>query len=343
MDSVAKAGWAGAALPVEYGGSGLCLGDQIIIIEEMARADAPPLDMFMVTRIHAPLTILEWGTEEQKQKYLPGIAAGELWCQAFSEPNAGSDLAALRTSARLDGGDYIINGQKIWSSFSRHARYALLLARTDAEADKRKGITYFLLDMTLPGVDVRPIPQATGNSEFSEIFLNDVRISADDIIGPLNGGWAVAQSTLAAERGVLAFERVERLWCNLTRFLQRSAADHQPWLCDEQKVSELAHLLGALEGERQLIRIFMAADDGAADTSRYPPIIKLTSTDIAQAVADFVVRVSGTAAQLFCRGFEQDGVSPMFDYIFTFGNTISAGTNEVMHNIIAERVLGMPR
>ena len=343
MSTVSAGGFAVPTLPTGFGGAGLSFDEQIVIIEEMARADTPPLDMFMVTRTHAPLTILEWGTPEQKQKYLPGIAAGELWCQGFSEPNAGSDLAAIRTSARRERDLFVVNGQKIWSSFSRRARYCLLLARTNPDAPKREGISYFLLDMSLPGVDVRPTRQATGNSDFSEIFLNDVAVPLDAVIGPIDGGWVVAQSTLAAERGVLAFERVERLWHHFIRFIRHASAEREWWLADQQKLAEAASLLGSLQAERTLIRRFVSSEDASRDLTGLPPVIKITSTEIAQSVADFVMRVSGIRSQLYRNGFEQDCTSPMFDYIFTFGNTISAGTNEVMRNIIAERVLGMPR
>lgn len=343
MTRVAAARYAVPTLPSEYGGAGLTFDDEVMIIEEMAMADTPPLDMFMVTRTHAPATILEWGTAAQKAKYLPGIGYGNLWCQGFSEPNAGSDLAALRTSAVRDEQGFIVNGQKIWSSFSKHAHYCLLLARTNPDAPKREGITYFLLDMTSPGIQVRPIKQATGGCEFSEIFLDNVRLPGDCVIGAVDGGWKVAQSTLAAERGLLAFERTERLWCHFRRFLSQQKLSNRAWLQDPQKLAQCASLLSSLTAERKLIRDFMspALEDPKVDGT--PLIIKISSTEIAQAVADFCLRVGEMDAHVYKNGLEQDFSSPMFDFIFTFGNTISAGTNEIMRNIISERVLGMPR
>jgi alkylation response protein AidB-like acyl-CoA dehydrogenase len=342
MRKVAGAGLAVPTLPAKYGGPGLSFEDNVVIIEEMARADTPSLDTFMVTRTHAPVTLLEWGTPEQQDRYLPGIGRGDLWCQGFSEPNAGSDLAALKTRAVRDGDAFVVNGQKVWSSFSRHARHCLLLVRTDPDAPKWKGISYFALDMNSPGVEVRPIRQATGNAEFSEIFLNDVRVPASNLLGPLNEGWTVAQSTLAAERGVLAFERVERLWHNFRRFIAAETRAAAAWLQDGQKLARAASLASALRAERRLIRC-MLEDPGKAKDLAYPTIIKISHTELAQRLAEFLVEVRGIEGQIFERGYDQDYRVPMFDYIFTFGNTISAGTNEIMKNIIAERVLGMPR
>jgi alkylation response protein AidB-like acyl-CoA dehydrogenase len=343
MRTLAAQGFAAPALSKRYGGAELTFDQQLILMEELARADAPPVEMFMVTQVHAPATMLEWGSPEQQEKYLPTVGRGEIWCQGFSEPGSGSDLASLRTRAVQDGESFVVNGQKIWSSFSRHASYCLLLARTDPDAPKRQGISYFALDMQTPGVEVRPIRQATGNAEFSEIFLTDVRVPASDLLGPLNGGWAVAQSTLAAERGILAFERMERLWWNFGRFLQHSTEAGAAWLQDPQRLSELTSLVGALRAERRLIRDFIAGGRPPLSEASYPSIIKISNTEIAQAIGDFEVRVGGLGAQVFRRAFEHDFNNPMYDYLSSFGNTISAGANEVMRNLIAERTLGMPR
>ena len=175
MAERSKVGLAIPHWPKEYGGAGLTLRHLVAIADEMARVDAPQARIFTISLIHMPGTLLPHGTEEQKRRYLPGVAKGELWCQGFSEPNSGSDLASLRTRAVRDGDHYVINGQKIWSSSSMYADHCLLLTRTDPTAQKHRGITYFIMDMHAPGVEVRPIRQANGRSEFGELFLTDVR------------------------------------------------------------------------------------------------------------------------------------------------------------------------
>src|SRR5436190_3031771 len=196
--------------PKEWGG-GMSAAEQMILYQELAAHDAPRLVLAFVSIHHAASTLLAAGTDEQKQRHLPAILDGEIWVQGFSEPEAGSDLASLRTSARKDGDSYVVNGQKLWASGAMHADWCLLLARTDPDAPKRRGISYFLMDMTSPGLDIRPIRQATGESHFCEMFLNDVRIPAANLIGPENAGWQVAQETLSAERGMTMLELAERL------------------------------------------------------------------------------------------------------------------------------------
>ena len=191
-----KVGLATPHWPVEYGGAGLGIAHQVIIADEFAQAKTPGADAFIIGLNHLPGTLIPFGTEAQKKKYLPTVAQATVWCQAFSEPGAGSDLANLQTRAVLDGDHYVVNGQKIWSSQSMYARYGILLTRTDTKAKKQRGITYFILDMQAPGVEVRPIRKSTGMSEFAELFLTDVRIPIEDRVGEENQGWTVAQATL---------------------------------------------------------------------------------------------------------------------------------------------------
>ena len=183
MAKLNEIGLATPHWPVEYGGAEAELAHQVVIADEMAKADAPTLSMFAVSLNHIPATLVPFGTEHQRNKYLPGIPQGDIWCQGFSEPNSGSDLASLQCKAENRGDHYLINGQKVWSSFSLYARYCILLTRTDFSASKHRGITYFVLDMQAPGVEVRPIRQANGQSEFGEIFLTDVVIPMEDRIG----------------------------------------------------------------------------------------------------------------------------------------------------------------
>jgi alkylation response protein AidB-like acyl-CoA dehydrogenase len=339
-----KVGLVLPGLPETFGGADLDLAGQQIMVEEFARAGSPSLEgaLYMVSLTHVPATLLAWGTPEQQQAYLPGLLAGDVWCQGFSEPGAGSDLASLRTRAVREGDDYVINGQKVWSSFSRFAKYCLLLVRTDADAPKHKGITYLILQMDSPGVEVRPIRQATGHAEFSEIFLTDVRVPVANRIGPENDGWAVAQSTLAAERGVLAFERAERQRREIELFLVSALREKREWTrCDASR-AEFAGLVAEMQAIRRMVRRLLREDGGDAVT-RLPAIIKLLSTTLAQRYADFRVRTEGLAGQVYRPSLAIGGDGPMHDYLQSFGDTISAGSNEIMRNLIAERGLGLPR
>jgi alkylation response protein AidB-like acyl-CoA dehydrogenase len=185
----------------QHGGGGYSLAEQVVIFEEFARANAPRMRAFFVAFNHAYATLREGGTPEQQARLLPAILDGQTWCQGFSEPGAGSDLASLRTRAVREGDHYVVNGQKIWSSGASRSDYCLLLTRTDPDAPKRKGITFLLMDMRSPGIDVRPIKQATGQSEFSELFLTDVHVPVENRVGEENDGWRIAQATLSSERG----------------------------------------------------------------------------------------------------------------------------------------------
>ena len=194
-------GWICATWPKEYGGKGLSTMEGVVLAEEFARAKAPMRADFFGDTLVGP-TILQWGTEEQKQEFLPKILRGEMrWCQGFSEPNSGSDLASLKTTAVLDGDEWVINGQKVWTTGGHHADFCFLLTRTDPDAPKHKGISYLLVPMRQPGVEVRGITQPDGTAEFCEVFFDDARCPKDNVVGGVNNGWKVANSTLAFERG----------------------------------------------------------------------------------------------------------------------------------------------
>ena len=251
------AGFAVPHWPREWGG-GMSAAEQVVLYSELAAHDAPRLVLAFVAIHHAASTLLAAGTEEQRRRHLPAILDGEIWVQGFSEPEAGSDLASLRASARKDGDGYVVNGQKLWASGAAHADWCLLLARTDAGAPKRRGISYFLMDMRTPGIDVRPIRQATGESHFCEIFLNDVVIPAAQLVGPENAGWRVAQQTLGAERGMTMLELAERLGNAGFRWLLDACAQPGPGgarLIDDSLVGDrLAMFETELTGLRALCR-----------------------------------------------------------------------------------------
>jgi len=351
MDELKKAGLWTPHWPVEAGGAGLSLRQLIVIADEMARAGAPRRNMFVITLNHVPATLIPFGTKEQIEKYVVGAANGDVWCQGFSEPGAGSDLASLRTKAELvrdPAGDYyLINGQKIWSSMSKHARYCILLARTDFNVRKHAGISYFLMDMKTPGVEVRPIRQATDRAEFSELFLTNVKIPVADLLGSENKGWAAAQATLASERGVIAFEETERTRFEMEDVLRRAVEKDAAWLKDSQLRREFARHLTTLQGLRRLIRELLEknATDPNAPTVM-PSVIKVVQTQLDQQFADLLVRIRGVEGQMFApERSDADAIpgNPMHDYLRSFGGTIAGGTNEIQRNIISERGLGMPR
>jgi alkylation response protein AidB-like acyl-CoA dehydrogenase len=344
MAERSKVGLAIPHWPKEYGGAGLTLQHLIAIADEMARADAPQNRVFTISLIHMPGTLLPHGTEAQKRRYLSGVAKGEVWCQGFSEPNSGSDLASLRTRAVRDGDHYVINGQKIWSSNSMYADHCLLLTRTDPNAQKHRGITYFIMDMRTPGVEVRPIRQANGRSEFGEIFLTDVRIPAANMVGAENNGWRVAQATLASERGVISFEGAERQRYEIEAFYRKSLHSGAAWLKDVQLHREFMTFLAEMQAGRRLLRRVLAESaKPEASASVLPSIVKLSTTVLRQRICSFMTRIAGVDGQELTMLAEQPFGSPMFDFMSAFSGTIAGGTNEIQRNIVAERGLGMPR
>jgi alkylation response protein AidB-like acyl-CoA dehydrogenase len=334
------AGYAVPHWPREWGG-GMSVAEQVVLYQELAAHDAPRLVLAFVGIHHAASTLLVAGTDEQRARHLPAILDGEIWVQGFSEPEAGSDLASLRTSARRDGDHYVVNGQKLWASGGMHADWCLLLARTDPDAPKRKGISYFLLDMATPGVDVRPIRNAIGDSHFCEVFLNDVTIPAVNLVGAENAGWQVAQATLGAERGMTMLELAERLGnAGLRWLLQRSPVD-DPIVADRlaQFETEITGLRGMC---RKVVEENEAGTAGPADAS----IVKLFYSELLQRMMDFGAEIGGLAAHTelakpMSSGWESGAW--MLDFIGSWEWTIPGGASEIQRTIIGERGLGLPR
>jgi alkylation response protein AidB-like acyl-CoA dehydrogenase len=344
-----QAGFAVPHWPKEWGG-GMSLAEQVALYQELAAHDAPRLVLAFVAIHHAASTLLAAGTDAQRRQHLPAILEGEIWAQGFSEPDAGSDLASLRTSARKEGDSYIANGQKLWASGATHADWCLLLARTDPEAPRRRGISYFLMDMRTPGIDVRPIRQATGVSHFCEIFLNDVAVPAVNLIGPENAGWQVAQTTLSAERGMTMLELAERLGNAGFRWLIEACTrrvDGWGRLVDDSLVQDrLARLETEIAGLRALCRDLVARHEsgevGPADAS----IVKLYYSELLQRMMDFGTEVGGIAAHTelqkpLSSGWESGAW--VLDFIGSWEWTIPGGSSEIQRNIIGERGLGLPR
>jgi alkylation response protein AidB-like acyl-CoA dehydrogenase len=335
-----SAGYAVPHWPREWGG-GLSVAEQVVLYQELAAHDAPRLVLAFVSVHHAASTLLVAGTDEQRRRHLPAILDGEIWVQGFSEPEAGSDLASLRTTARRVGDSYIVNGQKLWASGGKYADWCLLLARTDPDAPKRKGISYFLLDMATRGVEVRPIRNAVGDSHFCEIFLNDVSIPAANIVGAENAGWQVAQATLGAERGLTMLELAERLGNAGFRSLVQACRSDDPVVADRlaQFEIEIAGLRGLC---RKMVEDNEAGTAGPADAS----IVKLYYSELLQRLTNFGAEVAGLKvhtelAKPMSSGWESG--SWVLDFIGSWEWTIPGGSSEIQRTIIAERGLGLPR
>jgi alkylation response protein AidB-like acyl-CoA dehydrogenase len=343
------AGFAVPHWPTEWGG-GMSVAEQIVLYQELAAHDAPRLVLAFVGIHHAASTLLVAGTDAQRERHLPAILDGEIWVQGFSEPEAGSDLAALRTTARRDGDTFVVNGQKLWASGGMHADWCLLLARTDPDAPKRKGISYFLMDMTSPGIDVRPIRNAVGDSHFCEVFLNDVVIPVENLVGPENDGWQVAQATLGAERGTTMLELAERLGNAGFRWLVQECArvreDGTRPLDDSAVADSLARFETEISGLRGLCRKIVEGHDGGAVGPADASIVKLFYSELLQRMTDFGAEISGlhahtVLAKPMSSGWESGAW--MLDFIGSWEWTIPGGASEIQRTIIGERGLGLPR
>jgi alkylation response protein AidB-like acyl-CoA dehydrogenase len=339
--------WAAVSWPKEYGGRGATLMQQAIFWEEMSRAGAPSMANALGLGLIGP-TIIAHGTEAQKKRFIPKIlSAEEIWCQGFSEPNAGSDLANLQTQARLEGDHYIVNGQKVWTSYGWAGDWCELVVRTDPNVPKHKGLTVLLVNMKSPGVEVRPLRQITGESEFNEIFFRDVRVPAENVLGKVNDGWNVAVSTLMHERGSygarlhLMFRRsIDRL-IELSRTVQKNG---QPAACDPLTRQKLAQCYAEVEimrlnQMRAFSRITSTGVPGPEGS-----ILKIFWSELNQRMQQIAQEMLGPYGQLVTGDRHAvDKGTWSYSYLRTRGNTIEAGTSEVQRNIIGHFVLGLPR
>jgi len=342
-----EAGWCGIAWPVEYGGRGASLIEQIVFQEEMARAKAPMLINLAGLTMGGPV-LMAHGTEAQKRRHLQAILrADEIWCQGFSEPNAGSDLAALATRAVRDGAHFVVTGQKVWTSFARYADWCMLLARTDPAAPKHRGITFLLVDMHAPGVTVRPLRQITGDEDFNELFFDEVRVPVANVVGAIDGGWDIAITCLMHERQTLTFSRQLQSRVALDEMIalaRRHERNGRPVRGDPVLRQRLAAAVidsTAMQytAYRNLTRALRGGVPGPEGS-----IEKLFWSEMYQRQLETALAIVGPHG-LLMRGSRHalaDGQWPYL-YLYARGRTIAAGTSEVQRNIIAERVLGLPR
>lgn len=340
-------GYATPHWPRQWPGGGRSLAEQVAIFEEIARADAPRMSLFFVSLYHAAMTLVECGTEAQKARHLPAILQGEIWCQGFSEPNAGSDLASLRCRAERRGDRYVVNGQKIWSTLGQFADWCLLLVRTDSSGPKQTGITFLLMDMKSKGVESRPIRQITGDEEFAELFLDEVEIPVENRVGEENAGWRVAQTTLSSERGLTLVELTERMARSLWRLVGLVTADgREADRIDDEARRRIVDIASRIEGLRAMIASLMARRIAGNEAVGDASIIKLA---YARTLRDFTalgLRLRGVSAQretAYVLGAGYETSNWMFDFMNSYQWNIAGGANEIQRNIISERVLSMPR
>jgi alkylation response protein AidB-like acyl-CoA dehydrogenase len=334
------AGYSGLTWPKEYGGQDAPYTHQAIFLEESARAETPEHIGIIGLGMAGP-TIIAHGTDEQKAAHLAPILSGEeVWCQGFSEPGSGSDLASLRTRAEDAGDHYVVSGQKVWSSFAHIADFCILVVRTDSNAPKHKGITYLLVDMHSDGVDVRPLVQITGDPEFNEIFFNDVKVPKTNIVGEANAGWGVAMTTLLHERGTLGFAltaRLEVLMGKLIRLVDETGAGDDPLIRDrvaQQWIDLQALKFTNYRALTTLMRTGVPGPEGS--------VAKLHWSESNQRLGKLALDILGVRALLDDEDADWSGFW-QYQQLRSRGNTIEAGTSEILRNIIAERVLGLPR
>jgi alkylation response protein AidB-like acyl-CoA dehydrogenase len=328
-----EGGWAGISWPKEYGGRGASLIEQTIFAAEMARSKAPRPANVLGLVMGGPVVIAH-GSEEQKERFLePILSAEEIWCQGFSEPESGSDLASLKTRAVQENGGWRVTGQKVWTTFAHEAKWCMLLARSDPDAPKHKGLTYFILDMDQDAVDVRPLRQITGEAEFNEIFIEDAGVPDENVVGGVGNGWMVGITTLMHERaglGAASAVSLRRELDELIALIRERGLSEDPVIRDRVarlQISAEALLLGGLRTLTQTMRTGIPGPEGS--------LAKWQWAEANQELTELATEVLGS------EGLERNGWS--YRFLRARANSIEGGTTEVMKNIIAERVLGLPR
>jgi alkylation response protein AidB-like acyl-CoA dehydrogenase len=338
------AGYAGLQWPAAFGGRGLPATQQLVYLEEYARANAPYISVNFVGMMHAGPTLIAEGTDEQRAFHLPRILRGEsVWCQGFSEPEAGSDLASLRTRAVRHGDEYVVNGQKIWSTRAHVADYCELLVRTDPDAPKHKGITWLILDMRQPGVEVRPMRTIDGESHFCEVFLDDVRVPVGNRVGAENDGWRVTNVTLRFERGTAFAQHIITLRSQIRALvdLAQHTADGIGTAWDDRALrTHVGRLVAGVDALWRMTQIGIAEAERTGMPAPTGSAVKLRYSELAQEIAELTLRTIGRPGLAGVAGRARDAAR---DYLWSLQYTIAAGTSQIQRNLIAERILGMPR
>jgi len=352
-------GWICASWPKEYGGKGLSTMENVVLAEEFARAKAPMRADFFGDTLVGP-TILQHGTEEQKKFFLPKIMKGEMaWCQGFSEPDSGSDLASLKTTAVLDGDEWVINGQKVWTTQAQFADYCFLLARTDPDVKKQAGISYLLVPMDQPGIEVRGITQPDGTAEFNEVFFSNARCPRENVVGGVNNGWTVANSTLSHERGMSAttgYRRFEQEYQLMVEAATANGAIEDPLIRQRLvryyakiqilRINGLRSLTQTLRGTKDLGVVALGLTNKMFWSEMHRDAMEL-ALDIfgpASMLADVGPEGGNWPATMRAKGRDAYKPSPMVSsFFFSRSETIWGGTAEIQRNIVGEKFLGLPR
>lgn len=333
--------WIAVHWPSEYGGRDASLLDHLAVHEELVRAAAPPLINGPSISIFGP-TLLVFGTPQQKQRYLPTLlSAEEVWCLGFSEPNAGSDLASLRTRATREGDEWVLNGQKVWTTYANQADYCMFLVRTDANAPQHKGISCLIVPLRTPGITVRPLREITGDTDFNEVFLDNARVPADSVVGEVNKGWQVIMTALGHERGTLLLVDHVRRQADMARLLELISANGKR--ADRLTRQQFAQFYVEVEIMRfHCIKVMSDLEQGRPQSD--VSILKLYGSEMVQRLDDFGLNLQGPYAQLWSGAPQviNDG-DWQHSWLMARAMTIASGTSEVQRNIIAQRLLGLPR
>ncbi len=335
--------WVGLSWPVEYGGRGATFAEQVIFQEEYAHANAPARISFFGEGLFAP-TLIQFGTDEQKRRYLPKIqSVEELWCQGFSEPNAGSDLANVQTRATLDGDEWVVNGQKVWTTLAHRADWCFVVTRTDPESSAHRGLSYLLVSMHQPGVEIRPLRQMTGSAEFNEVFFDGARTPRDHVLGPVGEGWKVAMATLGFERGTAFLSRqliFQRELQELIETAQKNGAADHPTIRAKLANHYIGVKIMQYNGQRMLTNLAKKGVLGPESS-----IGKLYWSNWHRNLGETAMEVLGADALIVERSgggnYEIDKLH--YAFMASRAETIYAGSSEIQRNILGERVLGLPR
>ena len=341
-----EGGLVGINWPKEYGGQGATLIQQAIYAQEMARARAPQPANGLGISIVGP-TLIHHGTEEQKKRYIPKILnADEIWCQGFSEPNSGSDLASLQTKAVLDGDDFVVNGQKIWTSLGQYADWCILLVRTDTNAPKHRGISFLLVDMNSPGVTVRPLKQITGNSEFNETFFDNVRVPKQNLVGTLNDGWRVAMTTLTYERGISSLATQVRIQQQLDAMVDYARTTRRNGhTLSQDPVLRQSLAAAHIRVEIMLLNLYRGITSRLRGQPPGPEasLDKLYWSEMDKWMQELGMELQGPYSQLMHDSKYAIPGDWQYNFLRSRAGTIYSGTSEIQKNIIGERVLGLPK
>ena len=336
-----EAGYVGVSWPVEWGGRGLTLRHQQVVNEELGRLRAPQPVGLIGLEVIGP-SIGRFGTPEQRARFLPPLLAGtDIWCQGFSEPGAGSDLASLTTRAVRDGDEYVLSGQKVWTSWAHHASWCAVVARTDSTAAKHRGLSYLLVDMQSPGIEVRPLVQITGEAEFNEVFFDDVRVPADNLLGKPGAGWSIAMDTLSHERGTYVLRRRIEV---ASAFYQAVERVESPGALPEHIVISIGAAEAALRSLRAQTWATLARHESGTSTPALDSMDKVVLTNAEQQVGHALRDLLGPAVSAWDAESGAGGpATALRDYLFSRAISIYSGTQQIQNNIIAQRHLGLPR